>query len=432
MQDKPVVGAGVFLDREEQSATASDGSFLLRGVRKGEHELRIEALGARAHRSSFFISRRSEEVNAGSFALTPSLTLVSDGSGGLQPPNDVLNPTFSLDYDFAFWLDGDPDVISRVQRVTYRVPTRLSADPVIVSSQEGRFCANLRGTLVLRIGETVNGAVDAKVDFADGQSLHLSTEDVSAASGSRPTNCGSVGGPPRVTTPLVRPPSTLRSSPSPRVSTPPPSVSTASPSPSNVASATIALSKTSGPPGTLLQVSGKGFASRETIRITVSPDVVSGSATSGDDGSFSAAAVQIPTSGVDEAVQIRAEGVDKSHRVATQTFTIPAPTLMLSPTATTGKVRIRVTSLAISENVKVCVLRTAPGACATPGTGPQVSPRTGEEGIYCSTVVLTDGPAPLPPGSTYTIRATGVASGRTVVTQLTAPVPWRAGSEICP
>ncbi|MGH2692431.1 MAG: carboxypeptidase-like regulatory domain-containing protein [Actinomycetota bacterium] len=190
MQDQPVAGARVVLDGREEVRSASDGAFVFGQVRAGNHELAVESLGARRHRSSFVVERRSERTSVGPIALTPAVRLAGEGSIGLPGPPDPRRSSFRLQYDLAVWLEADAGMSPAPTRVTYSFPSRLRGGPVTVETRASKFCTQLSGTLELRIGETLQGPIEAVVAFEDGRSLRLSTPvDQPLPGGSRPAGC---------------------------------------------------------------------------------------------------------------------------------------------------------------------------------------------------------------------------------------------------
>ncbi len=191
LQGNPVPAADVLLDGREHTVTEPNGSFVLRGVPAGDHSLTITALGARTHRLPFVVKRHSEETDLGVQELTPSLRLAGEGSGGFELPSDPGTLTFKMQYELAIWLEGDDEVISRVTSVRYVFPRRLRPAPVDVFSRNNRFCFQMKDTIELRIGETVEGSIDALVTFNDGRTLQLSiSAGEQLPSGRRPSNCG--------------------------------------------------------------------------------------------------------------------------------------------------------------------------------------------------------------------------------------------------
>ncbi|MDP8930897.1 MAG: carboxypeptidase-like regulatory domain-containing protein [Actinomycetota bacterium] len=190
LQGNSVPAADVLLDGREHAVSEANGSFVLRGVPAGDHTLTITALGARTHRLPFVVKRNSEETELGVQELTPSLRLAGEASGGLEPPSNPGKPTFRMQYELAIWLEGDDEVISRVRRVRYVLPRRLRPAPIDVFSRDNRFCFQMKDAIELRIGETVEGSIDALVTFDGGRTLQLSSSAAEKLpAGRRPSNC---------------------------------------------------------------------------------------------------------------------------------------------------------------------------------------------------------------------------------------------------
>lgn len=191
LNGNPLRAADVLLDGKEHAETEVNGSFVLPGIPAGDHVLTVTALGARTHRFPLVVKRNSEETDLGMLELTPSLRLAGEGSGGLEPPSNPFTPKFKVQYELAVWLEGDDDVVSQVKSVRYILPRRLRPAPVDISSRNNSFCFHIKDTLELRMGESVEGSINALVTFSDGRTLELSTSAAEKLpAGRRPSNCG--------------------------------------------------------------------------------------------------------------------------------------------------------------------------------------------------------------------------------------------------
>ena len=210
LSGSPLSGAQILIDGEQEGASDSDGSFLITGLEKGEHELRVDALGARSHDSRFFVAQGSNSVDLGLIELTPSLRLAGD----IQVALDVER--LATDYDVAVWLEGDEEMLSRTTRVTY-VVSHLSATPTTAIDRAAKFCSRFAGSLALP--DVPRGPVEAIVELNDGTSLRLAlTELQQIEPGARPAACNATAVAPTTSTPV--PPATETTSPT----VPPPTI----------------------------------------------------------------------------------------------------------------------------------------------------------------------------------------------------------------
>lgn len=188
MDGEPVAGAEVRVDDRDPEATSSSGSFLIQNVGSGSHSLHVAATGARPYQSSFVVEERSEETELGVIEVEPALKLLMDGSFTLQPPRDMeeASPTFFVHYDILVWIEGDEEVMERIDSVSYSFPPDLQPNPVEGSSRDEAFCYHVTGTLETGIGSSTEGEIAAEV-AVDEERLHLTADpEENSPSGYRP------------------------------------------------------------------------------------------------------------------------------------------------------------------------------------------------------------------------------------------------------
>jgi hypothetical protein len=121
--------------------------------------------------------------------LSPALRLAGEGSAGLVPPSNPRITTLEFRYDLTMWLEGDPDVLSRVRKVTYTLPSRVREDPLEASSAGNRFCSHVAGTVRVGLGESLEAPVQVTVTLDDGRQIDLSPGTGTLPPGRRPSGC---------------------------------------------------------------------------------------------------------------------------------------------------------------------------------------------------------------------------------------------------
>ncbi|MDQ3932234.1 MAG: carboxypeptidase-like regulatory domain-containing protein [Actinomycetota bacterium] len=192
----PVAGAEVRIDDRRHQPTDPSGTFLIADVESGSHSLQVDVIGGRPYRSSFVIKKRTEEIDLGVIDVEEALRLVGDGSIRARPPRLGRAESFTIifDYDLMVWIEGDRDVVSNIEKVTYLFPTRIRATPVAGSTASEEFCHRAIGSIEVGMGENVQGRIVAEVNLG-GQTIRLSTDASSPQenlpSGQRP-NCNAV------------------------------------------------------------------------------------------------------------------------------------------------------------------------------------------------------------------------------------------------
>ncbi len=161
-----------------------------------------------------------------------------------------------------------------------------------------------------------------------------------------------------------------------------------------LAAGTITLSKTYGLPGTVMTVSGSGFAATETVSIKFDTTTI-GSATTSS-GAFSAS-VTIPSTATPGTHSIIATGATSGY-IASAAFKVLAPNLTISPTSGLPGVVISVsgTQFGASEIVTIKLSTTILGTATASSTG-----------AFTASVTIPASTAP----ATYTISATGGTTG---------------------
>lgn len=190
VQNKPLAGADVS-SGGKRVTTDGSGVFVLGKVNQGDHVLVIQGIGVRTREVAFEVKRGSDATVLDGLEVQPSLRLAGEGSGGFDPvPSSASFGTFSISYDLTFWLEGDPDMLGRVSKVTYRFSDRIRPKPIDVTTAGNRYCHRLKGTVQVKIGETVDGAVAVAVSLKDGKTLELSVAgDEKPPPGQRPAGC---------------------------------------------------------------------------------------------------------------------------------------------------------------------------------------------------------------------------------------------------
>lgn len=189
--DQPAANAHLELDGKDVPDADGDGEFFLVGVGNGAHVLRLEAIGAESENHRFSVERETAEQNLGEIRLNPLVQLGYDVDA--TPETNLATQSVGLAYDLNLWIIGTPEVMSRIQSVTYTRPDPLSRDPVTRRSSRQSFCYRQRG--VLSQEDTLFGAdafiaASASVEFRDGELFHVSA--VYAATQDRAPACPTV------------------------------------------------------------------------------------------------------------------------------------------------------------------------------------------------------------------------------------------------
>jgi hypothetical protein len=213
---QPAAHALLTLDGEPLGEADETGAFLLMGVRAGTHELRIEAGGAYTRNLMFAVAQESTRRDLGLVELRPLVLLGFVVPWSLQEPSAFGQPP-SVAYDLTLWIDAEPDVVNRIDSVTFTRPLPLPAAAVRGRSARNGFCYREIGNI--SADRLVGGAfttATAVVVFSDGQSSEVFALPASV----QPPNCPVKQGGSTGTTPSPRPSPMPSPSPTPRTSPP--------------------------------------------------------------------------------------------------------------------------------------------------------------------------------------------------------------------
>lgn len=141
------------------------------------------------------VEERSEETELGVIEVEPAVELLVDGSSSTQlqfgdemesAEEGMESPTFVVDYEILVWIEGDDEVMERIEGVSYSFPPDVLPNPVEGSSRDEAFCHHLTGTLETGIGSSTQGEIAAEVTV-DQERLQLTADpEENPPSGYRP------------------------------------------------------------------------------------------------------------------------------------------------------------------------------------------------------------------------------------------------------